>query len=220
MPRIGILECDHVDERYASIGGDYFDMFAALLPTLDLIRYDVVNGAVPSSPDECDGWLATGSRHSVYEDLRWIAATGAFVEKVHADGAPFVGICFGHHLLAHFTGGRTERAAGWGVGAHDLTSGGAARLLYMHQDQVVSLPGDAALVASTDHCPNAVIRVGESMLGVQAHPEFSGEYVEALLHAREERIGHDVVEAALASLDVPRDEEVAAGWILDVLAGD
>jgi GMP synthase-like glutamine amidotransferase len=90
----------------------------------------------------------------------------------------------------------------------------------MHQDQVVSLPGDAALVASTDHCPTAVIRVGESMLGVQAHPEFSGEYVEALLHAREERIGHDVVEAALASLDVPRDEEVAAGWILDVLAGD
>ena len=217
MPRIGILECDHVDDRYASIGGDFVDMFAALLPTLDLVRYDVINGAVPSSPDECDGWLATGSRHSVYEDLDWIAATGAFVEKVHADGVPLVGICFGHQLLAHVTGGRTAKAAGWGVGAHDLTSGGTARLLYMHQDQVVSLPDDGTLVASTDHCPNAVIRVGDSMLGIQAHPEFPGEYVEALLHAREERIGHDVVEAALASLDARRDEDVAAGWILDAL---
>ncbi|MEN3272228.1 MAG: hypothetical protein V7636_989 [Actinomycetota bacterium] len=218
MPRIGILECDHVDDRYTSIGGDYFDMFEGLLPALDLVRYDVVNGTVPASPDECDGWLATGSRSSVYEDLDWIAATGTFVEKVHADGVPFVGICFGHQLLAHFTGGRTAKAAGWGVGAHELTSGGDARLLYMHQDQVESLPGDAVLVASTDHCRNAVIRVGDSMLGIQAHPEFPGEYVEALLHAREERIGHDVVVAALASLDARRDEDVAASWILDVLS--
>ena len=217
MPRIGILECDHVDDRYASIGGDYFDMFAALLPSLDLVRYDVANGIIPSTPSECDGWLATGSRHSVYEDLDWITATGAFVEKVHADGVPFVGICFGHQLLAHFTGGRTEKAAGWGVGAHDLTTGGPARLLYMHQDQVVALPQDGARIASTDHCANAVIRVGDAMLGIQAHPEFPGAYVEALLHAREERIGHDVVEAALASLDARRDEDVAARWILDVL---
>jgi GMP synthase-like glutamine amidotransferase len=217
VPRIGILECDHVDDRYTSIGGDYVDMFAALLPSLDLVRYDAIGGAIPASPDECDGWLATGSRHSVYEDLDWIAATGAFVDKVHADGVPFVGICFGHQLLAHFTGGRTEKAAGWGVGAHALTTGGDARLLYMHQDQVASLPDDGVRIASTDHCPNAVIRVGASMLGIQAHPEFPGEYVEALLHAREERIGRDVVDAALASLDARRDEDVAAGWILEVL---
>jgi len=89
----------------------------------------VIGGTIPTAPDECDGWLATGSRHSVYEDLDWIAATGAFIDKVRAASVPFVGICFGHQLLAHFTGGRTEKAAGWGVGAHDLTTGEPVRLL-------------------------------------------------------------------------------------------
>jgi len=215
MPRIGLLECDHVDDRYRSIGGDYADMFQRLLPEVELVGYDVVGGAAPADPDECDGWLATGSRHSVYEDLDWIHRTGAFVDRVRAAGVPFVGICFGHQLLAHFTGGRTAKAGAWGVGAHDLSSG--ERLLYMHQDQVLDLPPGAERIASTDHCPNAVIRVGESMLGIQAHPEFAAEYVEALLHAREERIGTELVDAALASLAAPRDEDVAARWILKTL---
>jgi GMP synthase-like glutamine amidotransferase len=217
VTRVGLLECDHVDDRYASIGGDYFDMFQRLLPSVELVRYDVIDGKVPSSPEECDGWVATGSRHSVYDDLEWIRATGAFVEKLRVAEVPYVGICFGHQLLAPFTGGRTERASQWGVGAHDLTSGERARLLYMHQDQVVALPDGAEVVAGADHCPNAIITVGDTMLGIQAHPEFPGEYVEALLLAREERIGHDLVEQALASLDAPRDEALAATWMLRVL---
>jgi GMP synthase-like glutamine amidotransferase len=162
--------------------------------------------------------VATGSRHSAYEDLPWIRRLGSFVTDARSAQAPFVGICFGHQVLAHFTGGRTEKAAtGWGAGAHDITAGPRARLLYMHRDQVVALPGDAEVVAGTDHCPNAVIRIGERVLGIQAHPEFPGEYVEALLRAREERIGHAAVEVALASLDAPRDEDIAAGWMLRAL---
>lgn len=216
MPRIGLLECDHVDDRYRSIGGDYFDMFEALLPTCDLVRYDVIGGDVPEQPGECDGWVITGSRHSVYEDLPWIKRAGALVAEAQAAEVPVVGICFGHQLLAHFTGGRTEKAAtGWGVGAHDLTTG--QRLLYLHQDQVTLVPRDGHVVASTDHCPNAVITVGRTSLGIQAHPEFPAEYLAALLEAREERIGHDLVEQALASLDAPRDEAVAVSWMLRTL---
>ncbi|MEA3020148.1 MAG: hypothetical protein QOI47_1672, partial [Actinomycetota bacterium] len=96
MPRIGLLECDHVDDRYTSIGGDYFDMFATLLPSVDLVRYDAIHGELPTSPDECDGWVATGSRHSAYEDLPWIRRLGSFVTDARSAQVPFVGICFGH----------------------------------------------------------------------------------------------------------------------------
>jgi len=217
MPRIGLLECDHVADRFRSIGGDYHDMFAALLPTVDLVRYDAVGGVLPDRPEECAGWVVTGSRHSVYDDLDWIKRTGSFVADAHQVGVPVVGICFGHQLLAHFTGGRTEKAAAWGVGAHDLDTG--QRLLYMHQDQVTLVPADGRVIASTDHCPNAVIAIGSSTLGMQAHPEFPGEYLEALLLAREERIGREAVAAAVASLDAPRHEDVAAAWMLKTLAG-
>lgn len=217
MTRIGLLECDHIDERFRSIGGDYFDMFERLLPAVDLVRYDTIGGVLPASADECDGWIVTGSRHSSFEDVGWIVRLRAFVASVHDAGTPFVGICFGHQVLAHSTGGRTEPAGAWGVGAHDIVEGDPARLLYMHQDQVVALPPDGEVLGSTDHCANAVIRVGASMLGIQAHPEFPAEYEAALLEARRSRIGHDAVEAALASLAAPRDEDVAAGWMLRTL---
>ena len=70
--RLGLLVCDHVDDRFVGIDGDYPDMFAALLPWADLVPYDVVRDEHPTSPDECDGWVATGSRYSVYDAMPWL----------------------------------------------------------------------------------------------------------------------------------------------------
>jgi GMP synthase-like glutamine amidotransferase len=164
--RIGLLECDHVDDRYRSIAGDYDDMFAALLspvtPDALLVRYDAVGGVLPDSPGECDAWLATGSRFSAYDDLPWIDDLCAFVRDVHDDGAPFVGICFGHQVLAQALGGDVVKApSGWGAGGHRVRltarepwmdpARDECSLLFMHQDQVVQLPADAVALGSSDH---------------------------------------------------------------------
>jgi len=220
--RLGLLVCDHVDDRFVGIDGDYPDMFAALLPWADLVPYDVVGDEHPSSPDECDGWVATGSRYSVYDQMPWLDRLHGFVRDLRAAGAPYLGICFGHQLLAHAVGGRATKAdVGWGVGAHDTTfvaPVGDARLLYLHQDQVVDVPDGGAVLASADHCPVAALRVDEQMYGVQAHPEFSADYLAALLRARRDRIGAAEVERALASLDAPRDEAAIATWLHRSLA--
>jgi len=217
--RLGLLVCDHVDDRFLGIDGDYDAMFAELLPWADLVPYDAVNDVLPASPDECDGWVVTGSRYSVYDRMPWLDRLHGFVRDIRTAGAPYLGICFGHQLLAHAVGGRTTKAdVGWGVGAHDMKTGvdglpDSLRLLYLHQDQVVEVPDGGVVLASADHCPVAALQVDEQMLGIQAHPEFSADYLAALLHAREERIGQDVVDAALRSLDAPRDEAVVAGWL-------
>ena len=46
-------------------------------------------------------------------------------------------------------------------------------LHFMHQDQVIEAPPDAVVLGRADHCEVAMFRVGDTMLGVQAHPEFT-----------------------------------------------
>ena len=226
--RVGVLECDHVDERYRDVTADYTELFRALLPGVELVPYDVINGVLPGRPDECDGWLATGSRHSVYEDLDWIRETAAFVRTVRDAEVPFVGVCFGHQLLAHALGGVVERSPrGWGAGIlhidvlrHEAWMDPPkerCHLHFMHQDQVVRAPEGAVVLGCADHCEVAMFRVGGTMLGVQAHPEFTVAYAEALLSDRVARIGGDRADQALASLTTPTDEAVVARWMAGFL---
>jgi GMP synthase-like glutamine amidotransferase len=231
--RIGLLECDHVDEHNLAVAGDYRDMFASLLrraaPQVELQHYDVSGaGELPAAPDECDAWLCSGSRRSVYDDVGWIHDLAGFVREVHAAGAPFVGICFGHQLIAHALGGRTERAAeGWGVGAHELDvvqrepwmqpPVERPTLLFMHQDQVRRVPEGSVVLACALHCEIAAFRVGTTMLGIQAHPEFRPEYLAALLGDRIGRIGPETTSRARESLDRPTDDAAVARWIVRFL---
>ena len=227
--RIGVLECDHVAERYLPIAGDYRDMFTAMVtaadPLAEVVLFDARAGALPAAPDACDAWLCTGSSSSVYDDEPWIDALAAFVRQVHAEGVPFVGICFGHQLVAHALGGRTERAAaGWGAGAIPMDISrpapwmspalSSATLLYSHQDQVTELPPGGRVLGSAPHCPVAMLAVGEDVIGIQAHPEFGAAYVRALLEDRVDRIGEAGTTVALNSLEQPTDDAVVARWIL------
>jgi len=229
--RIGLLECDHVRTRHRAIAGDYGDMFRAMVaavdPATEVVGYDVRDGVLPDRPDACDGWLITGSSASVYDDEPWIASLAEFLRAVHAERAPCVGVCFGHQLLAHALGGRTERADGWGVGALPMTVVqpeswmepplSAATLLYSHQDQVTELPPDGRVLAAADHCPVAMLAIGDDLIGMQAHPEFGAAYVRALLEDRVDRIGQADTDAALATLRGPTDEHTVARWILGFL---
>jgi GMP synthase-like glutamine amidotransferase len=95
---------------------------------------------------------------------------------------------------------------------------GSLRLHFMHQDQVVALPPGATVVGSAEHCPVAVLAVGERMLGIQAHPEFTDAYSAALLADRELRIGTEATAEAAATLGGDTDDGPAARWIGRFLA--
>lgn len=226
--KIGLLQCDHVAERFQHIAGDYPAMFGALFqryaPETTLTPYAVCDDEWPGTVDECDAYLTTGSRFSVYDDVPWIHRLKAFVRQLHEAGKPYVGICFGHQMLAEALGGRVAKApTGWGVGVHacEITQTDncmqpplhQCRLQYMHQDQVLQLPANAVVLGSSAHCPVAIFRVGQQMLGLQAHPEFTADYSRALLHDRRARIGHERTQLALDSLNQPTDEAVVVQWI-------
>jgi hypothetical protein len=51
------------------------------------------------------------------------------------------------------------------------------------------------------------------MLGIQAHPEFTSPYAEALMDSRLERIGHAPIQAAKPTLKEATDEATIVRWI-------
>lgn len=228
--KIGLLECDHVKERLRPIAGDYREMFTELFrrhaAQLELEYFDVRHGEFPVSVDVCDGYLATGSRFSAYDDEAWIQELKAFVRRLQDADKPFVGICFGHQILAEALGGKVEPAAqGWGIGVHSLNvlkqeswmqpEQSSCGIQYSHRDQVVRLPEHSVLLGESDHCPVAMFRAGETMLGIQGHPEFPAAYVEALVRGRTEQIGAEWVNAA--RFHAPTDEGVITAWLAKFL---
>jgi GMP synthase-like glutamine amidotransferase len=229
--RIGLLQCDHIEDRFAGVSEDYpalfaarFGQFGAAYGTPHWRVYDLPAGQFPSSIDEFDLCLITGSRASVYEDLPWVAQLLDWIRRLWQAQIPTAGICFGHQAIAQALGGQVEKAeTGWGGGVHRLTVTHSEAwmepfqpsldLLYLHQDQVVRLPQGAASLGRTDHCREAFYRIGKTMLGLQAHPELSPAYLATVLADRRERMGEQVVEEALASLSRPTDACVVARWI-------
>lgn len=199
-------------------------MFETLFPEAEIIPFDVCKGRFPDSRDQCDAYMCTGSKFSVYDNVDWIIDLQAFVRDLYAREKLFVGVCFGHQMLGHALGGKVEKApVGWCVGRHTFEViqpkpwmtpfQQEYNLLMMCQDQIIELPPDSTVLASTADCPVGMVQVGPRMIGLQAHPEFPIEYEKALLLDRVERIGAKKVESALDSLALPFDTRVVAQWI-------
>lgn len=230
--KIGILKTDAVRPEWVAEFGEYPDMFMRLLgdrdPSLEFAVFDVRLGEYPNTLDDCDAYLITGSRHSVYEDLPWIADLLAFIRKLDQHRKKLVGICFGHQAIAHALGGRTEKASvGWGVGLHRhrfsvrpdwLDEGDAEfRVLVTHQDQVTVNASAAKVLAGSEFCPNAVCQIGTHILTFQGHPEFVNGYSREIMEFRREIIGESVYRLGVASLEEVPETDRIAGWVLRFL---
>lgn len=230
---LGILQCGAVPEALRGEFGDYPEMFRRLLsrvdPSLTFAAFDLTAGRFPDALHECDGWLLTGSKWSVYDDADWIHRAHALARQLDAERRPTVGVCFGHQLLAQALGGEVRKSQrGWGAGVHtaeilDARPSGmeaprrTLSLLVSHQDQVATLPPGAELIAGHAFCPYDMFRIGSHILTVQGHPEFSRDYVQALMATRREQIGEETFQRAMASLDTPTDELIVARWIVAFL---
>ncbi|MEM9320343.1 MAG: type 1 glutamine amidotransferase [Pseudomonadota bacterium] len=219
--QIGILMCGHVPEDYRQERGDLDQLFVALLQGRGFTfrTWSVVDMDFPSGADDADGWLITGSKHGVYDDLPFIAPLEELVRDIHAARRPLVGICFGHQIIAQALGGRVEKfQGGWNIGLqHYELDGKPVTLNAWHQDQIIELPNGAEVLGSNESCRYAMVRYGPETLSVQAHPEFDSAYLGTLIEARAGQVPEDKRAEATANLHAPTDREMLAEMLADTL---
>lgn len=232
--KLGILKTGSPPEALARFGG-YPEMFRRLLGenAYDYAVFDVEAGELPTTATDCPAYLLTGSASGAYEPLPWIGRLKQFLQQSKGQAA-FVGICFGHQVMAEAFGGKVVKSPkGWGLGAHTYRlvrpqpwSAGPAEfsLPASHQDQVVVPPPAAEVVAGSDFAPYGLLAyTDQPAISLQLHPEFDEDYAIALT---ESKLGHGLdeqeVAQAVSSLHRPNDRELAAQWIgrfLETAAG-
>lgn len=224
MKPIAILETGKPPEALKDAFDDYPARFRALLgESVQTVRFDVQAGRLPDDPEAFQGAIVTGSAAGVYDDLPWIAPLIDWLQAARGR-TRLVGICFGHQIMAQAFGGHVAKSdKGWGVGLHRydvLTQepwmfprAASIAIAVSHQDQVLTPPTDARVIASSDFTPYAGL-AWDDAISFQCHPEFQPEYAAALVESRRgHRIPEELADQALASLEKANDRAVLTAWI-------
>lgn len=189
--KIGILQAGYSPKPLADEFGQYPAMFEQLLTDqgFEFETYDVANNQFPENISSCDGWLITGSSHSAYDKVAFIAKLEAFIQDAYSANIPIVGICFGHQIMAQALGGKVEKyidglniGGGLNIGQSSYQLGNQTiDLLAIHQDQVTIMPANAELTLSSEVCKIAGLAYKNKAISFQPHPEFSTDFMHALI---------------------------------------
>jgi len=163
--------------------------------------------------------MLTGSEASIMAPPAWCRDVESLIRVATAERIPMIGICFGHQLIARVGGGKVRRTPtpelGWAE--HEAWSEGAPfhlprtfHAFTAHLDDVIELPRNYQLLASTPRCPVAAMRHRAGpFFGVQFHFEID---LAVGRQVREEfpRLFPAYVPAARPEFAEPRDDGVGA----------
>ncbi|MDA3015366.1 MAG: type 1 glutamine amidotransferase [Actinomycetota bacterium] len=236
MPRIAMLLCDDLGSRIAAVEGEYTDLYGALLTSaqpegepVEMVPFRAHDGQLPATGDlrSFDGVMISGSKAGVYEDHAWLPGLFDTVRAGIDAQVPTIGVCFGHQVVAAALGAEVAPfAGGWNLAGIDYRFVAPApvgvdctevRLIAFHRDQVRDVPEGTRHYLTADRCEIAGL-VGESVLTVQPHPEFSPAVADAILRSGlGRRFGEAEVSEALERLSGDFHTIETANWMRALL---
>ena len=181
------------------------DWLKPFLTQADFSVISIVNGEkLPLDASKFDAYIITGSKHGVYVKLEWIASLEKFLRDLRDKNIPIFGICFGHQIMAQAYGGKVEKSdKGWGLGSQSYRfDDNDYSVLVLHQDQVLTAPEGAKVLAGNNFCPLGSLQYDFPAMSVQFHPEFTSDYLKDLAtRFRGSRFPEDIVDKALNGLN-------------------
>lgn len=229
LPRIAILSCGHTLEPLRKTHGDFDDWIErGLQAPLEVLRLDATSTEPLPDWDGLAGVVVTGSHAMVSDRAPWSERAAAWLRQGVAAEVPILGICYGHQLLAHATGGTVGyHPHGIELGSHGIDLHAAAQedalfahlpqhfaAQLVHSQSALALPAGAVVLASNGHEAHQAFRLGRKAWGVQFHPEFSATamqaYVQKLASAASKQPADIAVqETPYAASLLPRFGQIA-----------
>jgi GMP synthase (glutamine-hydrolysing) len=174
---------------------------------MDLMGEDVDLAAVydgdPLPEENCvSGVVITGSHSMVTDGEPWCEKLIEWIPSIVKERIPFLGLCFGHQLLAQAMGGTVGNHPGgkeigtvsikvFQAGAEDPLLGALPPEFFghvTHSQTVLRLPDNAVLLAGNAFEPHHAFRVGECAWGLQFHPEFDTDIMRSYVAAQVEEL--------------------------------
>ncbi|KAJ5972803.1 uncharacterized protein N7479_002721 [Penicillium vulpinum] len=174
--------------------------------------------------DRFDGLLITGSIYDAHANNEWILQLLDLLKTlwINRPDFRFVGVCFGHQLLARLLGGSVAPAPSqdWELGHCRITLTPVGQRLFrtrddhihlhqMHQDQVVAPPTSAsagtdmlapntevACWGRSEHTPVQGLYIPNRLFTTQAHLAFDEDMVKRQIQIRVDRGGIQDLEHA------------------------
>ncbi|KAJ3335713.1 hypothetical protein HDU93_004618 [Gonapodya sp. JEL0774] len=204
--RIAVLVCDGLTEWHKARMGDQMDWFPRLLLAankrhlahlnlrLSFDRFDAFLGQLPSA-DQLSNYsaiLISGSKANAFDLDPWIVALKQFIRD-HIDAIRFVGVCFGHQVIAEAFGGKVGRMEdGWEVGWTQVEAVGEGKEILLAayttskhlKDHVKITPPNFCIILSNSRAPNQGQVLDDRCLSVQGHPEMIAQDISAILEYR------------------------------------
>ena len=111
-----ILE-GHLADTYGSFGALFTQLFDRVGARWETTVFHTQLGQYPTTFDDFDAVLLTGSRADSFSDAPWVVGLRQQVTQLLAVQKKMVGVCFGHQLIALCLGAQVSRAPqGWGAG--------------------------------------------------------------------------------------------------------
>jgi GMP synthase (glutamine-hydrolysing) len=167
-----------------SWGCENLRVYARLVTGATVTVRRAPNGDLPASAMGYDRIVVSGSVTSANETAPWIDRLLAFIRSAVDAGKPFLGVCYGHQMLARALGGASAVRSsetpefGWSriqvTGKSPLLKGLPQEFhsFSSHCDEVAQLPPGAQPFARSERCAIQGFALSDKpAFGIQFHPE-------------------------------------------------